>query len=307
MTALAAMQEHLLTPFTPLHCTPTYVAYGQTFNNWTPTIDQWMDLRDRARRVVRHVLLPARRRLLRAAAEPRPPAAGLGERASGSASTTGIDIGGETQGLIPTPEWRCKHFGGPPCQGYVDRIWKPGYSIQLAIGQGDLLVTPLQMARFYALIANGGKLVTPHLAEDVEQSGSDGQPLRVLRRFGAQPPQPVERRPDRAAVRPASGSTRRRTRRSERRPACSGTSSVDIAGKTGSAEKFVHAAGLPNPHQAEPVVVVRLRAVRRADDRRLRGDRERRPRRHRGGAGGAEGLRAVLPHDRDHDAEGDRD
>ena len=92
---------------------------------------------------------------------------------------------------------------GQPCCGYVDRIWKPGYSIQLAIGQGDLLVTPLQMARFYALIANGGKLVTPHLAEDVEQSGE--------RRPAAARPPPLrraaaaagQRRPDRAAVRPA--------------------------------------------------------------------------------------------------------
>ena len=45
VTALAAMQEHLLTPFTRLHCTPTYLAYHQTFNNWTPDINQWMDLR----------------------------------------------------------------------------------------------------------------------------------------------------------------------------------------------------------------------------------------------------------------------
>jgi penicillin-binding protein 2 len=103
----------------------------------------------------------------------------------------------------------------------------------------------MQMARFYALIANGGKLVTPHLAEDVEQSGSDGQPLRVLRRFGAQPPQPVNVDP--TALQYV------RLGLEEATHASIGTSSgvfgnfkVDIAGKTGSAEKFVHVKGLPN-------------------------------------------------------------
>jgi penicillin-binding protein 2 len=55
-----------------------------------------------------------------------------------------------------------------PTNWRIDRLWKPGDSIQLAIGQGDLLVTPLQMARLYAAIANGGKLVTPHVLMDVE-------------------------------------------------------------------------------------------------------------------------------------------
>ena len=244
VTAIAAMQAHLVSPNTPLLCSPTYAAYGQTFHNWTPLIDQWVDLRTALamscdtyfyRLGDDFFKLPSGRgHLLQGWAN----RLGLGE-------TTGIDIGGEIPGLMPTPEWRCKQFGGPPCAGYVDRIWKPGYSIQLAIGQGDLLVTPLQMTRFYALIANGGKLVTPHLAEDVEQSGSKGQPLRVLRRFGAQPPQQVNVDP--AALQYV------RLGLEEATHAPIGTSSgvfgnfkVDIAGKTGSAEKFVHVKGSPN-------------------------------------------------------------
>ncbi len=244
VTAIAAMQAHLVSPNTPLLCSPTYAAYGQTFHNWTPLIDQWVDLRTALamscdtyfyRLGDDFFKLPSGRgHLLQGWAN----RLGLGE-------TTGIDIGGEIPGLMPTPEWRCKQFGGPPCAGYVDRIWKPGYSIQLAIGQGDLLVTPLQMTRFYALIANGGKLVTPHLAEDVEQSGSKGQPLRVLRRFGAQPPQQVNVDP--AALQYV------RLGLEEATHATIGTSSgvfgnfkVDIAGKTGSAEKFVHVKGSPN-------------------------------------------------------------
>ena len=86
---------------------------------------------------------------------------------------------------MPTPEWRKEHYARRPVHR-VDRVWLPGYSVQLAIGQGDLLVTPLQMARFYAMLANGGNLVTPHIATAVEQPTSE----RVLQSFGPQPPIP---------------------------------------------------------------------------------------------------------------------
>ena len=127
-----------------------------------------------ARRVVRHLLLPGRRSGSTTCRRTAARRCSSGPRASGSAPTTGIDIGPENAGLVPTPDWRCRHFGGPPCAGYIDRIWKPGYEVQLAIGQGDLEVTPIQMARFYAMIANGGQMVTPHMAQDVEHV--DGRP-----------------------------------------------------------------------------------------------------------------------------------
>ena len=158
-----------------------------------------------------------------------------------------------------------------------------------------MLVTPLQMTRFYAMIANGGKLVTPHIADDVELTGNDGQPVRILRKFGAQSPQPT-------GVDPTALTYVQRGL-DEATHASFGTSSgvfgnfpVEIAGKTGSAEKNITLPGYPNPVEPDAVVVVRVRPVRRAVDRRLRRDRERRPRRHRGGARRAEGLRAVLQH-----------
>ncbi|MGZ4289756.1 MAG: penicillin-binding protein 2 [Gaiellaceae bacterium] len=244
VTALAAMQEHLLTPFTQLLCSPTYTKYGQVFNNWTPDINQWMDLRTALAQSCDTFFYQLGDAFYRLPPNRGHPLQAWANR-FGFGETTGLDIGPETTGLIPTPEWRCKQFGGPPCTGYVDRIWKPGYSIQLAIGQGDLLVTPLQMARFYALIANGGKLVTPHLAADVELTGNGSQPLRVLRRFGAQSPQAVGVDP--AALQYVRLGLEEATHSSI------GTSSgvfgafkVDIAGKTGSAEKFVHVHGSPN-------------------------------------------------------------
>jgi len=222
-----------------------YTAYKQPFKNWTPLINTGMDLQtalayscdtyfyELGRRF--YVLPPDRGHPLQGWAN----RFGLGEK-------TGVDLSPEVPGLMPTPEWRCKHYGGPPCIGYVDRIWKPGYSIQMAIGQGQMLVTPLQMARLYALIANGGKLVTPHLADDVELTGTGGKPARILRRFGAQPAQPTGVDP--TALRYVQQGLEEATH------ASFGTSSgvfgkfpIDIAGKTGSAEKNVSLPGYPYP------------------------------------------------------------
>jgi penicillin-binding protein 2 len=121
-----------------------------------------------------------------------------------------------------------------------------GLLIQLAIGQGQVTTTPLQMARFYALIANGGRLVTPHVADDVEQTASNGQPEKVLRRFAAQPPQALN--VDAGALRNVQQGLYEATH------ATIGTSSgvfgsfpVAIAGKTGSAEKLTRLPGYPSP------------------------------------------------------------
>jgi len=245
VTALAAMQEHLVTPYDQLLCSPEYTAYKQAFHNWTDLIYQYIDLPtalamscdtyfyELGKRFF--VLPPDRGHPLQAWAN----RFGLGEK-------TSIDVGPEATGLIPTPEWRCKTYGGPPCSGYVDRIWKPGYSIQMAIGQAQILVTPLQMTRLYALIANGGKLVTPHVADDVEITASGGQPAVIRRRFGAQPPQPTGVDPT------ALGYVQRGLEEATHSPIGTsagvfGTFPVDIAGKTGSAEKNVKVPGFPNP------------------------------------------------------------
>ena len=57
------------------------------------------------------------------------------------ASPTGIDIPGEVAGRIPTPAWKRQYF-----KTAIDKIWEPGDSIQLAVGQGNMEATPLQLA-----------------------------------------------------------------------------------------------------------------------------------------------------------------
>jgi penicillin-binding protein 2 len=78
-------------------------------------------------------------------------------RRFGLGSVTGLDVGGEKSGLVPDPEWSLRARG--------DR-WYPGETISVAIGQGPLLVTPLQVATLMAAVINGGKRVVPHLSRE---------------------------------------------------------------------------------------------------------------------------------------------
>jgi len=71
---------------------------------------------------------------------------------------TGIDLPGESPGILPSPAWKKRHLG-------VD--WYPGETISLSIGQGYLVATPLQVALFTAAIANRGWYPVPHLRADL--------------------------------------------------------------------------------------------------------------------------------------------
>lgn len=72
----------------------------------------------------------------------------------GLGSTTGMSLGGEKEGLVPTPEWKRLHF---------DDDWRLGDTYLTSIGQYGFQITPIQMLRAYSALANGGTLVTPHI------------------------------------------------------------------------------------------------------------------------------------------------
>jgi len=252
ITALAAMQEHLISPYDTLDCTGTYVVrvngriVPPVFHNWDQGVNQPMTLPTALEAScdtyfyqlgkMFYDLPPNRGHPLQAWA-----------RRFGIGRTSGIDLPGEERGLLPTPEWRKAHFTKKtdPKGWQVDRLWKPGDSIQLAIGQKDLQLTPLQLARVYAMIANGGKLVTPHLAEDVEQSGPNGSSSVVLRRFTPRAPQSVGVDP--GALQVVQEGLLRATHGSQgTSTAVFGNFPISIAGKTGTAEKAVKLPGWAN-------------------------------------------------------------
>ncbi|PJE58163.1 MAG: penicillin-binding protein 2 [Candidatus Portnoybacteria bacterium CG10_big_fil_rev_8_21_14_0_10_36_7] len=94
---------------------------------------------------------------------------GLGEK-------TGIDLYGEKEGLIPTPAWK---------EEAKKEDWYLGDTYHMAIGQGDLLVTPIQMAVATSAIVNGGKVVRPYIVDKITDSNdnmlSETEPTLISR------------------------------------------------------------------------------------------------------------------------------
>jgi penicillin-binding protein 2 len=149
----------------------------------------------------------------------------------GIGRATGIDIPVGTDGLLPTQHWRDQLFK----EGGTERPWSAGDNIQLATGQGDLQTNPLQMAIAYAALGNGGKIVTPHVGMEVEDAAG-----RVLKEFDP----PIRRR---IHIDPTYRSTILEGLH-EAAQAPGGTSDpvfgsfpIPVAGKTGTAERPGHA------------------------------------------------------------------
>lgn len=81
----------------------------------------------------------------------------------GFGQKTGIDLEGETSGLLPSQEWKMKRY---------QQIWYPGDTVSVGIGQGYTLVTPMQLAFATATLANNGVAYRPHLVKEVRNSRS---------------------------------------------------------------------------------------------------------------------------------------
>ena len=113
----------------------------------------------------------------------------------GFGSKTGIDLPGESPGLVPDPAWRTREYKAyTACRekahlaldstaalykcGGIDKPWTPGDNVNLAVGQGDLQATPLQLAVAYSAIANDGTIVKPHLGKTVEDG--NGFPIHEI-------------------------------------------------------------------------------------------------------------------------------
>ena len=99
----------------------------------------------------------------------------------GLGKKTGVDIEGESEGVLPSPEWKKRRFRRPEQQK-----WFAGETISIGIGQGYNAYTPIQLAQAVATVANNGVLFRPHLVRYITDSKTgektliEPEPLRTL-------------------------------------------------------------------------------------------------------------------------------
>ena len=145
--ALAGLEYGFVTPQTRVYCTGSIEIYGTRFGCWFSPGHGSMNLANAIRNSCNIYFYNLGHLMgidtIARAAE----GMGLGRR-------TGVDLPGEKDGLVPSTEWKKRTLGTP---------WYPGETISVSIGQGQLLVTPLQLASLTARIANRGTAVAPYL------------------------------------------------------------------------------------------------------------------------------------------------
>jgi penicillin-binding protein 2 len=101
-------------------------------------------------------------------------------RLAGFGDETGLDLPNEAEGRVPDRKW-CKSVRD---QGLCQDGWLPGYSVNMAIGQGDLIVTPIQMAVTYAALINGGVVWEPRVVSELARNNEKGN-SKTIKEFTA--------------------------------------------------------------------------------------------------------------------------
>jgi penicillin-binding protein 2 len=162
--ATAALEEGVITPETTFFCPGYLRVYGKVRHCSVPgghgVVDVRRALAMSCNVFFYHVGIALEIERIAAWAKRM----GLGE-------PTGVDLPHELGGLIPNPEWKLRT---------QNTAWYPGETVSVAIGQGQVTATPLQMARVAAIIANGGRLVRPHLVRRAGGGDVPPEPPRPL-------------------------------------------------------------------------------------------------------------------------------
>jgi penicillin-binding protein 2 len=153
IVAAAGLQEGTLTPMDRVHCTGAFHLGGVTFKDWKKEGHGSVDLLRAVNQSCNIYFYQYGLRIGGSAITRYAAMFGLGR-------PTGVAFGSEKSGLIPHPR---------SARGRKGPVWHAGDTVNMSIGQGSLLVTPMQVARFMAAVANGGVLWRPRLVQRVER------------------------------------------------------------------------------------------------------------------------------------------
>lgn len=152
----------------------------------------------------------------------------------GFGEKTGIEIAYENPGLIPSSEWKQRRF---------KQKWIESETLSISIGQGYDLVTPVQAAKMIAMVANGGKPLTPHLGKRILDK--TGQLIREIQLPLGEPvvPEDIVKRLQAGVIEVVHGAgTAKRMQQSP----------YKIAGKTGTAQVVGHDSNVKHSHKTKP-------------------------------------------------------
>ena len=166
ITAAAALREGLYRYGDRIDCPARWTGYGPQWvqlNHETADLGA-IDLRTAVARSCNSFFYELGKRLNDRSPDLLPNAA----KSFGLGKATDIDYVFEAEGLVPSAAWKQQRFTSPG-----DKVWNPGDATNLAIGQGYLLATPLQMANYAAAVANDGIVWKPRLVIEIrERSGA---------------------------------------------------------------------------------------------------------------------------------------
>ncbi|MBE2316239.1 penicillin-binding protein 2 [Solirubrobacter sp. CPCC 204708] len=191
VTALAALEEGLITPSRKINDPGHWEYGGREYQNAKEAVFGSINVGE-ALKVSSDIFFFK----LGAQANDKGPIIQKWAERLGYGRKTGIDLPNEAAGLVPDSKWRneayaeyerCVEKNGLELRttaalfecGGIERTWTGGDNVNLAVGQGDLQATPLQVAVAYAAFANGGTIVRPHLGKAVENA--NGVPLQEFR------------------------------------------------------------------------------------------------------------------------------
>ena len=155
VVAAAGLQEGTITPADRTHCTGEFHLGAWTFLDWKKEGHGTVDVHRAMVQSCNIFFYQAGLKIGGAMIAKYAKAFGLG-------AATGLDLGSERIGLIPEPKVR---------KGRGAAAWQAGDTVNMSIGQGQVLVTPMQIARMMSAVANGGVLWKPRLVQRIERPG----------------------------------------------------------------------------------------------------------------------------------------